>query len=298
MNRSAALKSLVALSLCLGTSGCAALLDSALSAAQKTFLNAADKNYGTAYHDDLDKLLKTMVAKQEAPAAAPTPASSPDPVPAPVPVAVAAPAALELEVALLRERTIDGRKVLEPIADGDTLLDSYGSNAAGDNIKITFRASVECYVYIVSFDSTALVQPVFPVYSLGETQQPHSNPVQAGRAYTIPEGSEMIQLDSYRGLEHFYFLATRTRRTDLESQLLTFAAYHRSDDPARAAGGEAVAMVPVTTHPGIPRGIKSSKQGVVTGVQSSQGQSAPVNTQVFGPKGDGDILVERWFRHE
>jgi len=300
LNRLAPKNAPVALVVCLaalGVSSCAALLESALGAAQKTFLNAADKNYGNTYHDDLDKLLKTMVAKQEAPppAAAPAPAATAEPTPASgaAPVAAPAPAAalvpLELEVALLREHAIDGRVVLEPIVDGDTLHDEYGPSGAADNFKITF----------LSIDSTAMVQPVFPLYSLSGAQPGSSNPVQAGRAYMIPEGAESIQLDSYRGIEHFYFLATRTRRSDLETQLPTFAAYKRADDPSRKKGErDEVAVAAVTEHAVASRGIKSSRQGVVAGVQTSAGTTAPVSTQVFGAKGDGDILVTRWFRHE
>jgi hypothetical protein len=306
-----ALAALVVCLAALGVSSCAALLESALGAAQKTFLNAADKNYGNTYHDDLDKLLKTMVAKQEAPPAAaapapapaataePTPAAGPAPVPTPAAAPVAALVPLELEVALLREHAIDGRVVLEPIMDGDTLHDEYGPGGVGDNFKLTFRANAECYVYLLSIDSTAMVQPVFPLYSLSGAQTGQSNPVQAGRAYMIPEGAESIQLDSYRGIEHFYFLATRTRRTDLETQLPTFAAYKRADDPSRKKGErDEVAVAAVTEHAGLGRGIKSSRQGVVAGVQTSAGTTAPVSTQVFGAKGDGDILVTRWFRHE
>jgi len=303
-------------------SSCAALLDTALAAAQKTFLNAADKNYGNTYHDDLDKLLKAMVAKQEAPPPAPAPApattttaataetpaaapaaSGPAAAPAPAPApAVATPAPLvplELEVALLREHVVDGRVVLEPIMDGDTLHDEYGPSGVGDSFKLTFRANAECYVYLLSIDSTAMVQPVFPLYSLLGGQQTQSNPVQAGRAYMIPEGAESLQLDSYRGIEHFYFLATRTRRTDLEAQLPTFAAYKRPDDPTRRKGeGDELQVATVTEHAVASRGIKSSRQGLVSGMQSSGGTTFPVSTQVFGAKGDGDILVTRWFRHE
>jgi hypothetical protein len=250
-----------------------------------------------------------MVAKQEPPppAPAPAPAPAPDqapvagpaPVPTPAPAPVAALAPLELEVALLREHVVDGRVVLEPITDGDTLHDEYGPGGVADNFKITFRANAECFVYLLSIDSTAMVQPVFPLYSLSGAQPGASNPVQAGRAYMIPEGAESIQLDSYRGIEHFYFLATRTRRTDLETQLPTFAAYQRAEDPSRKKGErDEVAVTAVTEHAVASRGIKSSRQGVVAGVQTSQGTTAPVSTQVFGAKGDGDILVTRWFRHE
>lgn len=322
MNCLAPKNSRTALAFCLaalGVTSCAALLDTALAAAQKTFLNAADKNYGNTYHDDLEKLLKTMVDKPPAPAPAPAPAAGTTatttetagttpvasgpaaataPAPAPAPV-VTAPVALELEVALLREHVVDGRVVLEPIQDGDSLHDEYSPNRAGDNFKITFRANAECYVYLVAIDSTAMVQPVFPLYSLAGTQTGLANPVQAGRAYMIPEGAESIQLDSYRGIEHFYFLATRTRRPDLENQLQTFAAYKRPDDPSRRKGeGDELQVATVQEHAVASRGIKSSRQGQVAGVQTSQGTAAPVSTQVFGTKGDGDILVTRWFRHD
>ncbi len=296
------MKSLVALSLCLGTSGCAALLDSALSAAQKTFLNAADKNYGNAYHDDLDKLLKKMVEEPKAPAPAPAAASAPTPVPdpvpapapAPTPVAVSGP--LELEIVILKEELIGDRPVRVPLRDGDTIFDKYGTHGDGDPLKISFRVNQECFVYVIGIDTTADMNPLFP----NPKYSAHVNPAQPGVTYEVPEGDDWVGLDSFRGIEHFYFLASRTRRLDLEAQLVAMAkSAPRPLDPSRAKSSpDLAAAETVKDHVGLPRGVGEKRPGLMPSAQSGSGKSDPVPSQVFGARGDGDILVTRWFRHE
>lgn len=271
--------------------GLGALADVALGAARKTFLGVATENYGEGYRDDFDKLLQSITKKDEAAAAAAAAAASAQPASAPV--YVPPPAPLEIEVALLREEIKDGRPIPVPVADGEVLYDRFGSHGEGDNLKINFRTNTDCYVYVIGIDGTGWAQPIFPSEYAGYT-----NPVKPNTMYTLPEGSTWIPLDSYRGVEHVYFLASRTPRPDLERALVEIAAHVRPEDSARAPADRPL-LAQVTSEAPIARGFDKARVSSFADVQSSNGQDHTVPAQAFfASRGEGDVVVTRWFRHE
>ncbi len=274
--------------------GLGVLADVALGAARKTFLGVATDNYGEGYRDDFDKLLQTLTNKDGAAAAATAPA---DPAAAAqaagAPVYVPPPTPLELDVAVMREEIKDGRPIPVPVLDGEVLYDRFGSHGDGDNLKLNFRTNADCYVYVIAIDGTSWAQPVFPSEYAGYT-----NPVRPNTVYTIPEGSNWIPLDSYRGIEHLYFLASRTPRPDLERALVEIAAHVRPEDSQRAPG-ERPLLAQVQSDAPIARGLDKARVSSFAGVQSSNGQDHTVPAQAFfASRADGDVLVTRWFRHE
>ncbi len=296
-DRAISLASTIVLTACAGT-GLGVIADVALSAARKTFLGVATENYGEGYRDDFDKLLQSLTKKDEAVAATTAPtdpnaaaaAAGTAPAPAYVPPP---PPPLELEVAVLKEEVKDGRPIPVPVADGEVLYDRFGSHGQGDNLKIQFRTNAECYVYIIGIDGTGWAQPIFPSEYAGYT-----NPVKPNTMYTFPEGSTWIPLDSYRGVEHLYFLASRTPRPDLERALVEIAAHVRPEDGARAPE-ERPLLAKVEGSAPIARGFDKARPSSFTDVQSSNGQDHTVPAQAFfASKGEGDVLVTRWFRHE
>ncbi len=276
--------------------GLGALADVALGAARKTFLGVAAENYGEGYRDDFDKLLTTLTKKEDAAAAAAAQAQTDSAAAAQAaaaPVYVPPPTPLELEVAVMREEIKDGRPVPVPVLDGEVLYDRFGSHGEGDNVKLNFRTNADCYVYVIGIDGTSWAQPVFPSEYAGYT-----NPVKPNTVYTIPEGSNWIPLDSYRGVEHLYFLASRTPRPDLERVLVEIAAHVRPEDSQRAPG-ERPLLAQVQSDAPIARGFDKARVSSFADVQSSNGQDHTVPAQAFfASKADGDVLVTRWFRHE
>lgn len=286
----------------LALAGCAAmglgaLADVALNAARKTFLGAATENYGEGYRDDFDKLLTTLTKKDEAAAAttgaAPADSATSPQTAAAAPVYVPPPTPVELEVALMREEIKDGRPIPVPVADGEVLYDRFGTHGEGDNLKLSFRTNVDCYVYVIAIDGTSWAQPMFPSEYAGYT-----NPVKPNTVYTFPDGANWIPLDSYRGVEHLYFLASRTPRPDLERALVEIAAHVRPEDAQRAPG-ERPLLAQVETEAPLARGFDKARVSSFADVQSSNGQDHTVPAQAFfASKGEGDVLVTRWFRHE
>ena len=298
-----------------------------------TFDGIASKNYGEAYRDDADKLFHTMTkpgadggsatqADVPAPTASPSSPGAPEstpstampgttagpvavpasggmtdahvdaaPIPSPLPASEPGPA-LALEVSVLKEKIEDGRSIPVPIQDGDVLYDRFGSHGAGDNIKFMFRANAAAYVYVISIDGTGWIQPIFPGAYAGFT-----NPVDPNRTYLFPEGSTWAPLDSYRGVEHLYFIASHAPKPDLEKSLALFASRVRDADPGRGEQGP-VELAQVTTEAPVSRGFEAPRKSTVHDVPSSTGESFKVDAQLFSGAGPSDIVVTRWFRHQ
>ena len=324
--RSARASLLLSIALAAGTLGCAAGGASALigtgkvvlDVLRKVFVGVAGENYGDPYKEDADNLFTVMAKSAEGSAAPPSAASAPtasapETAPAPSaasgssgaaspPAASSAPSApptssdrLALEVGLLKQEIVGGRSIPTPVADGEILHDRYGAHGDGDDIKFMFRASSAAYVYVISIDSTGWIQPIFPGAYAGFT-----NPVEANKTYLFPEGSTWAPLDSYRGIEHLYFIASRTQRPDLEKALVAFASRVRTVDPSRAEEGkegEALALARVESDAPVARGFDAPRKSVVAGVPSETGETFPVDAQIFAANGPGDIVVTRWFRH-
>jgi hypothetical protein len=310
--------SLLALGACASAVG-GAIVDVALNAARKTFLGVATENYGEQYSSDFDKLLtalskpvedgaKSAIAGQGAPTGTPPAGSDPAAAgAAPAPAAAGGdpsapgwtppppPAPLELEVAILKEELVDGRSIAMPVEDGEVLFDRFGTNGRGDNLKLTFRANQSCWVYVIGVDGTGWASTLFPSSYSAEL-----NPVQPGKLYEMPEGRAWVTLDSYRGVEHVYFVASRWPRTDLEDALRQVAANVRDVDPTRAPtgpDGEQLAMVESAAP--IARGFDSVRLSEAEGIQTSDGVGHAVNVEAFLASTSADhIVVTRWFRHQ
>lgn len=290
------------------------MLDGAFSAIKKTFLGAATANYGDGYRDEFDKVLSALtdvakgkVAKlsEDAPPAK-SGASDSAPVAssngseqssssggsassAPSQPAVAP---LELEFVLLKEEVIDGRPVPAPVADGDVLYDRFGTHGAGDNLKLRLRAGSACWVYAISIDSTGWARPLFP-----STYTAQANPLPANTTVEVPPGRNWATLDSYRGVEHVYVLASRTQRVDLEQALAGLAANVRDVDPARVLEQRSKVELVASAAP-ISRGWDTARPSQFSDVQSSQGAAFSVDTQIFAAKAADELVITRWFRHQ
>jgi hypothetical protein len=224
-------------------------------------------------------------------AGAPIPGAMPAPgTPGGVPAMAAGP--LAIEVGVLREEIVDGRSIPVPVQDGEVLYDRFGTHGEGDNIKFMFRANVDAYVYVVAIDGTGWIQPVFPSGYAG-----FANPVKANQTYLFPEGATWAPLDSYRGVEHLYFIASRFPRPDLEKSLVAIASHLREVDSTRKESDKELLASVVTEAP-IARGFDTARKSVVTEVPSATGEKFPVDAQIFASNGQGEIVVTRWFRHQ
>jgi len=253
----------------------------AIDAGRRLLLDTAKNNFEGDYTENFSRMLDLMMLRTVAPVAPAVASDTPPAASEPAP-----PEPIELEVTVVREVIIDGRPVPIPVEDGSVLRDGIGRSDAGDNLKIRFESNVSCYVYAVWVDATAWATPIFP--KAGEALEP----VQAGHAYSVPEGSDWFFLDDYRGVEHLCFVASYEPLEGLAEVLAELAGQERSfrSDLERPA---------IVEEPGeFTRGLAGTRHSLAP-VTASDGSEHEVASQAFMAQvGEGDLLVTRWFRHE
>jgi hypothetical protein len=191
---------------------------------------------------------------------------------------------LELEVALLRQSREGGRQVLEPMEDGAVLRDGQDVPEAGDRFRIAFRAGQECFVYILGVDATGWVTPIFP-----GAHSEHANPVEGGREYLLPDPSLAFSLNTHRGIEHVYFMASEEARPDLEAILEEFEG--KTQPPP--AGEERVSETAV-----ISRGFETETRGRDIVLPAELGTRSVTPSAFLSSEAGTDLVITRWFRHE
>ena len=197
-------------------------------------------------------------------------------------------APISMDVGLLAQRIqADGRVGLDAIQDGAVLYDGRGDARAGDKLKITFKTNCECYVYIIGIDATGYVAQIFP-----DPDSMTGNPAQRDRQYTLPEGDVWWGLDEYRGIETVYFVASQTRRLDIEDAIAKMASIKRRI-PKDYQPVQVAAVIPHT------RGLVKVKAAPATTVTTESGTAYAVTPTAFSSVVSGvDLVITRWFSHQ
>ena len=259
--------------------GCAAALP-ILAAFAGNLISTASRNYAPTYADDIKELMTSFGQLSARTAAA---ARSGDGAAPP----------LEVDATILARRTqADGRPGLpEPLDDGAVLNDRGGGQDNGaDSLKIQVRTSDPCYLYVVAIDATGWAQVLFPSH--------HStahNPVAAGQEVLSPQDpNDWGWLDTNRGLEHVYFVASRQPQPDIEAALKALADY----GPAPALDPESVATV--SEQAVVSRGFPVERQREESTVTTEDGDSHAFDPHSYiAQLASSDVvLVTRWFHHE
>lgn len=131
------------------------------------------------------------------------------------------------------------------------------------------------------------VVPVYPDYV-----SIHSANVTANQQYIIPESDEWYGLDSYEGVEEFYFIASLNQRPDLEEISKKFAKLARKPRASYKSVTQA-AIVPAT------RGIVKIKAGKPAIVQNASGENHSFTPMSFlSTVQVDDLVITRWFNHK
>ncbi|HEX3203934.1 MAG TPA: DUF4384 domain-containing protein [Nitrospiraceae bacterium] len=192
---------------------------------------------------------------------------------------------IALDVALLRQVVAPEGKKVAVMNDGSVLKDGRGDPQAGDKFKIVFRANCECHVYVISVDGSGWAQAIFP-----DKNFPGANPVKKDQEYTFPADQYWFTLDQVRGIETIFFVASYSKRTDLEEVL---AAMTGKERPATMPPAQ------VEVPPIIPNGFGKTQSAHPTLVRSESGLPAEVTpTTYIAAQAGEDLRVTRWFKHE
>ena len=194
--------------------------------------------------------------------------------------------ALELDLALMREiEDVDGRRVLQPIRDGDVLLDGYARPGEGDGLKLRVQVDRPCHLYVIQVDATARPTRLFPNAGWSTV----SNPIQAGRPYRLPEGNVLFPLGPSRGIETLYVVATEEPFTELEALLEEHVAAPWREHEAPAIVERALC---------IDRGIAGDRRSEANAVVAPSGALSDVESRKYVGRPGRHLVVTRWFRHE
>jgi hypothetical protein len=272
----------------LTTAACEAvpvLLPAAVNFA-RNLLDTSSANYGEKSADELERVLNSFF----------TPPGSNE-RPQATAVAKAVPSApLGLDVALLRDDTPQTRGIrggssrfmLEGLELNPVLRDGVGRAAPGDRLRVSFTPTEECWVYVIEVDATGYVQPVFPNPDVSAV----TNPVAAGTTVLIPDGDEPFELDGYRGEEHFFFLASRAPRTDLDRMLKLLQQRAVRPEPQSTT----TVQTPVIATRGIQGGSSRTRRS--ESVTTTSGATADFSVeQWLGEVGADEIVVSIPFQH-
>lgn len=197
---------------------------------------------------------------------------------------------LSLGVALMK-RVVDTDGVRGiAIANGDVLFDGVGENFA-DRFRLVFSPDDDSFVYVVGVDAVGRVQPLYPRVFPDAT-----NPVRAGERILLPSADEWYGLDSFEGLQHIYFYASKVRNRDIERQLTIFAS-KPPPDPAGRDGR--IYSVSSPTLPDIlqARGITGTEAGEVTRIPAED-QEYEVTLEPFHALPGRPLMAARYFDHQ
>jgi hypothetical protein len=183
---------------------------------------------------------------------------------------------LQVEIDVVKEVYQGGRYQARQIVDGDTLTQN-------DNYKVMFRCNMGCYMYIAQLDSTGKMDPIFPsrYFSWGNPVEPHT-------AYSLPPDNKWFYLDENTGVETIYFIASRSRRPDLERLFHTFEEQNKS----------LVQRAPVSLDSSvvITRGIGGVRPGRTQEVSFQDGSQGRYSSTLFSSI-QADFVMTRWFYH-
>jgi hypothetical protein len=134
---------------------------------------------------------------------------------------------------------------------------------------------------VISADATGWIQPLYPPGLAA------AGPLAAGSRVFLPSDGQWYALDQHRGVESFYFVASKARLPAIEEVLSPFAAGQRP--PLLHAHAE-----PVGEPTAITSGVRTRQPAEAT----APGASAAVAAQAFLAEPGADaIVVTRWLLH-
>jgi hypothetical protein len=104
--------------------------------------------------------------------------------------------------------TNEGKTMVPVPITRDTILKS------GNELKMMVKLTKDCYVYVVYYDSQGEVSLLFP-YTIRQLQTDYV----MDKPYYIPKGRKWMTMDTNKGEEKFYLVASTERLLNLEVKL-------------------------------------------------------------------------------
>ena len=120
---------------------------------------------------------------------------------------------------------------LSTVAKETTLIPIVRDTAlqTGDPLKMMVRLKTECFVYVIHENPAGEIALRFP-YDLKQFMTDYKT----GKNYFVPKGRDWFKLDTNKGRETFYVVASGRRLLDLEALLSKYKDAADSKKPAVA----------------------------------------------------------------
>jgi hypothetical protein len=139
-------------------------------------------------------------------------------------------------------------------------------------------------MYIAQLDATGKLDPILPSHFVL-----FGNPIQAEYLYDIPAGRDWFYLDSNRGIETIYFVASRSSRPDIEQIFREFEGVNQTLKQQNPVSIQGVQVV--------TRGIAGIRPGSSQTVSFQNGSEGQYVSTVFESI-QADFVMTRWFHHQ
>jgi hypothetical protein len=115
-----------------------------------------------------------------------------------------------------------GAQVGKDAAAKSVPVESQSVLSSGDRLKFFWEPKSDAYFYLFHLGPNGSLSLLFPL-DLKKTKAP------AGQEFYVPEGSMWFELDATSGMERFFFLASKSQLSQLES---LYARHAALTDPA------------------------------------------------------------------
>ncbi len=246
---------------------CAELLATAIPAAT-TILEAAALNYGGPYAGAL-KGLVDVLGTAALSGVQPSVDSAP---------------ALEMDVAFVSDSAGDSEGEIRT-------LQNLAEVREGERMRLFFRPSQPCHVFVVSIDTTGGFRLLYP------DSLTVSAPVAARTETLLPEPTSWFQFDGSAGLEHIHIVATR-RSPDVLVDRISQIVQAKLGVRSRSADAKSVTVPFDPSGPGggvLSRGAETGAPFVTAGARGQPIELTP--TRHVARAGAQDLVVTQIFRH-
>jgi hypothetical protein len=184
---------------------------------------------------------------------------------------------LELQVNILGQRMTGNNNYDEVTVKSGTTLRS------NDNLQIHLRTSIDCYIYVLMYDSQGKANLLFPSSMAGT-----NNRMKGNRDYQIPGRNKWFFLDENTGTETIYVLADVSPMTDIDGLLADME--RKGDRQQKDDSQKILTRINIRT-----RGIGGVTTAPPRQFKTSDGDTINNVTQVV--KGKGALVWSVSFKH-
>ncbi|HOX38584.1 MAG TPA: DUF4384 domain-containing protein [Candidatus Brocadiia bacterium] len=182
------------------------------------------------------------------------------------------------------------------LMDGQVVHDRNLNQQAADKYRIIIETEADTFLYVTQMDSTGKIDVIFPNPVLSDVR----NPITSGSSLRIPDGEQGFTLDTNRGIEKVYFIASPKAVPELEALLEYFVkATPQLPKPKGVLNveKEGCHLAVDTGYKDVENKVKSRGISGVQPVDSLPLAASVPSAEPYASTGDA-MVITRFFTHE